>query len=174
MAVAPPHRLGRRRGDRASPARAVGDRLLHAQGSGRRLMRRRGDGARQVRRAAARPLGRRARARVREAGAVRAARRVQAPGTDDRALRCGCPPGLARAPEGDPRGRGSLRRRPQAAPALPAPPHRHRDRERRSRETRRRDDHPLPLPAGSGARGGDLRSGAARGLHVREDRVFRA
>ena len=149
-AVARPaaERLGRGRGDRAPAARSLGERLLHAQGSRGRLVGRRHDGARQVRRARPRPRERRARPRLRPRGALRAARRVQAPCAHGRTLRARSAPRDARAAQGEARGGGSLRGRAEAGAALPPAPGRHRHRQRRSREARRRHDDPVALPAG--------------------------
>ena len=91
--------LGRGRGHGAAAQRPLAVGLLHAQGSERRRVPRRHDRARPLRRAAPRPRRRRARPRLRPAGAVRGAWRLPSARALDRALRARRPSRRARAAE---------------------------------------------------------------------------
>ena len=138
VAAAAADGLGRGRDLRAAPAGPLAERVLHAQGHGRRVDPRRRlmprgqfDGLRLD------LARRRARPRLRPAGAVRAARRAAAAGALDRALRARRPPRGARAAEGEARRRGAVRGRAEAAAAADPAPDRARDRERRRRKAGR-------------------------------------
>ena len=137
LARPPADGVGRGRGDRPAPPAALGVGVLHAEGSGRRGVHVGADAAWAVRRARPGVGRRRAGARLRPAGALRAARRASAAGVDDRALRARRAPGGARAAQAQARSGRDVRRRGQASAAAISAVDRARHRQRCRREAGR-------------------------------------
>ena len=118
--------------------------------------------AAHLRRAEARPERRRARPRLRPAGALRREGGVPTSRPLDRAVRARRPPRRARAAEARARRRRSLRQRSEASASPLSPPDRARHRQRRRGEARRAVDDHGPLPGRPDPRLRDPRPGAAR------------